>query len=164
MKNILVPIDYSPVTDRVLDVARSMAEAFTAEIHVIHVREVSSALPTGGMGYETLGVPELLPTSALAGPMLEQLPEITTADGPQEVKLKNWQEEIGRAGLKASVHEATGRVVDEICNRAHAVNANLIVMGRHGHGAMYNLLVGSVTEGVLKHSKCPVLLVADPRS
>jgi nucleotide-binding universal stress UspA family protein len=32
-------------------------------------------------------------------------------------------------------------------------------MGTHGHGAMYNLLVGSVTEGVLKQSTRPVLLV-----
>jgi len=141
-----------------------MAEAFTAEVHIIQVREVSSALPASGMGYETLGVPELLPTSALAGRVLEQLPETTPADGPQEVKLKNWQKELARTGLKSSTHEATGRVIDEICKRARTVKADLIVMGRHGHGAMYNLLVGGVTEGVLKHSKCPVLLVPDPRS
>jgi nucleotide-binding universal stress UspA family protein len=37
-------------------------------------------------------------------------------------------------------------------------------MGTHGHGAMYTLLVGSVTKGVLKHSARPVLLVPAPRS
>jgi nucleotide-binding universal stress UspA family protein len=47
---------------------------------------------------------------------------------------------------------------------ADAIKPDLIVMGRHGHGAMYNLLVGSVTEGVLKHSGRPVLLVPSPRS
>jgi nucleotide-binding universal stress UspA family protein len=33
------------------------------------------------------------------------------------------------------------------------------VMGSHGHGSVYNLLVGSVTEGVLKAARRPVLLV-----
>jgi len=37
------------------------------------------------------------------------------------------------------------------------------VMGTHGHGAMYNLLVGGVTKGVLKRSTRPVLLVPGPR-
>jgi len=41
---------------------------------------------------------------------------------------------------------------------------DLMVMGTHRHGAMYNLLVGSATKGVLKHSARPVLLVPAPRS
>jgi len=48
--------------------------------------------------------------------------------------------------------------------QADAVNADFIVMGSHGHGAMYNLLVGSVTEGVLKRSTRPLLLVPSSRS
>jgi nucleotide-binding universal stress UspA family protein len=36
------------------------------------------------------------------------------------------------------------------------------VMGSHGHGSVYNLLVGSVTEGVLKAGERPVLLVPVP--
>lgn len=147
-----------------MDVARSMANAFLAEIHLIHIKELSSAISAGGMGYEALGVPELLPTSALAGRMLEQLPEAAPEDETQQQKLKKWQQELVQTGLKSSLHEATGGIVDEIIKRADAVAADLIVMGRHGHGAMYNLLVGSVTEGVLKHSKCPVLLVPTPRS
>ena len=50
-------------------------------------------------------------------------------------------------------------MIEEILECAKAVKADAIVMGRHGHGAMYNLLVGSVTEGVLKRATCPVVLV-----
>jgi nucleotide-binding universal stress UspA family protein len=46
---------------------------------------------------------------------------------------------------------------------ADSANVDLIVMGRHSHGAMYNLLVGSVTEAVLKRSRWPVLLVPEIR-
>jgi len=38
------------------------------------------------------------------------------------------------------------------------------VMGSHGHGAVYNLLVGSVTAGVLKSAKCPVLVVPSKKA
>jgi nucleotide-binding universal stress UspA family protein len=58
-----------------------------------------------------------------------------------------------------TTHEPTGSVVEEILKTADAIAADLIVMGSHGHGSVYNLLVGSVTEGVLKISKCPILLV-----
>ena len=36
-------------------------------------------------------------------------------------------------------------------------------MGSHGHGAIYELLVGSVTEGVLRKARCPVLVVPSER-
>jgi nucleotide-binding universal stress UspA family protein len=52
--------------------------------------------------------------------------------------------------------------VEEVLKTAREVSADLIVMGTHGHGSVYNLLVGSVTEGILKASERPVLLVPAP--
>ena len=46
--------------------------------------------------------------------------------------------------------------------QAREIAADLIVMGTHGHGSVYNLLVGSVTEGILKAAERPVLLVPAP--
>jgi nucleotide-binding universal stress UspA family protein len=66
--------------------------------------------------------------------------------------------------MKVSLHEPTGAVAEEILNQADVLNADLIVMGTHGHSAMYNLLLGCATKGVLKHSTRPVLLVPDCRS
>ncbi len=52
--------------------------------------------------------------------------------------------------------------MEEILKAAQEISANLIVMGSHGHGPVYNLLVGSVTEGVLKAGQRPMLLVPAP--
>ncbi len=52
-----------------------------------------------------------------------------------------------------------GSTVSTILQTSEVRHADLIIMGSHGHGAVYNLLVGSVTEGVLKSAKCPVLIV-----
>ena len=41
MKRILVPIDFSDVTSRVIDLARQLAKALDAEIHLVHVKELT---------------------------------------------------------------------------------------------------------------------------
>src|SRR5919201_120029 len=132
MKRILVPIDFSDVTPPVINLARQLAKALDAEIHLIHVKELTPA--------------------AFAAGMLES----GLAEMPQ---LAPWQKEIEQAGIKVTMHQPSGAVAEVILNQADALNADLIVMGRHGHGAMYHLLVGSATEGVLKRATRPVLLV-----
>ena len=144
MKCILVPIDFSDVTPPVIDLARKLAKALDAEIHLVHVKEITAAATPGTLGYG----------------FAETIPE----DEGQTSKLAKWQEEIAQEGIKVSLHEPAGVVAEEILNQADALNADLIVMGTHGHGAMYNLLVGSTTKGVLKHSTRPVLLVPGPKS
>ena len=52
--------------------------------------------------------------------------------------------------------------MEEILKTAREIAADFVVMGSHGHGSVYNLLVGSVTEGVLKAGERPVLLVPAP--
>jgi nucleotide-binding universal stress UspA family protein len=146
MKRILVPIDFSDATLRVIDLAQQLAKALDAEIHLVHVKELTAAAEPGTLGYGLAGMPELAPV-----------------DEDEQSKLTRWQEKIAQSGVKVTLHEPTGAVVEEILNEADVANADLVVMGTHGHGAMYNLLVGGVTKGVLKRSTRPVLLVPGPR-
>jgi nucleotide-binding universal stress UspA family protein len=164
MKRILVPIDFSDVTPPVIALARQLAMALSAEIHLVHVKELTAAPPPGTLGYGLAGMPELAPMAGVPVPGFEPMPENLPGYEGQTSKLATWQAEIAQDGIKVSLHEPTGTVAEEILNQAHELNADLIVMGRHGHGAMYNLLVGSATKGVLKHSTRPVLLVPVPKS
>jgi nucleotide-binding universal stress UspA family protein len=52
-----------------------------------------------------------------------------------------------------------GATVETILKEALKLDVDMIVAGSHGRGAMYQLLVGSVSEGVLHKSKCPVIVV-----
>lgn len=164
MKCILVPIDFSDVTPRVIDLARRLAKPLGAEIHLIHVKQLTAAAAPGTLGYGLAGMSELAPMSGLPVPGFEPMPETIAEDEGQRAKLLEWQEQLAQDGINVSLHEPTGAVAEEILDQADEVNADLIVMGTHGHGAMYNLLVGSATKGVLKHSTRPVLLVPGPRS
>ena len=163
MKCILVPIDFSDVTPPVIDLAGQLAKALSAEIHLVHVKELTAAPTPGTLGYGLAGMPELAPMTGVPVPGFEPMPEAISEDEGQMSKLTKWQEEIARNDIKVSLHEPTGTVAEEILNQADELDADLIVMGTHGHGAMYNLLVGSATKGVLKHSSRPVLLVPAPK-
>ena len=164
MKCILVPIDFSNATLPVIDLARHLAKALSAEIHLIHVKELAAAATPGTLEYGLAGMPELAPMAGVPVPGFEPIPEAISEDESQTSKLAKWQEEIARDGIKVSLVEPTGTVAEEILNQGDELNADLIVMGTHGHSAMYNLLVGSVTKGVLKRSTRPVLLVPAPKS
>jgi len=161
MKKLLVPLDFSPAVGCVLEVAQELAQAFAAEVHLIHVQDPAAELPifpAATAGYPGFGVPEIAPTRTVPMAMAD-LPGGKVARREHSSKLLRRQEELTHAGLKVTTHEPTGGVVEEILRTADAIAADLIIMGSHGHGPVYNLLVGSVTEGVLKISKRPVLLV-----
>jgi nucleotide-binding universal stress UspA family protein len=164
MKRLLVPIDFSDATPRLIDLAQQLAKALDAEIHLIHVKEVSADATPGTLGYGLAGMPELAPMSGVPAPGLDPMPQPIGETEDQKSKLAQWQKEIAQDGIKVTLHEPTGAVADEILEQADAVQADFIVMGTHGHGAMYHLLVGSATKGVLKHATCPVLLVPSAKS
>ncbi len=52
-----------------------------------------------------------------------------------------------------------GATIATVLTEADRLEANLLVIGSHGHGAVYDLLVGSVSEGLVRRSKRPMLVV-----
>lgn len=164
MKRLLVPIDFSDATPRVIDLARQLARALDAEIHLVHVKELSAAATPSTLGYGLAGMPELAPMSGVPVPGLDPMPQPIPETEDQKSKLARWQTEIAQDGIKVTLHEPTGSVAEEILDQADAIEADFIVMGTHGHRAMHHLLVGSATKGVLKHATSPVLLVPSPKS
>lgn len=163
MKRILVPVDFSPAMEGVLARAGEIARGCEAQLHLVHVREIAAVpvFPAATIGYPGIGMPEM----GMAGGLPVGCSGYLPADPPNEKgksRLELLRDEFSRSGLHTIVHESEGTVVEEILKTAAEVSADLIVMGSHGHGAVYNLLVGSVTEGVLKAGERPVLLVPAP--
>src|ERR1700757_453794 len=90
MKRILVPIDFSDATPPVIDLARQLAKALSAEIHLVHVKELTAAPTPGTLGYSLAGMPELAPMSGVPVPGFES--SFKTEDEGQTAKLARWQE------------------------------------------------------------------------
>ncbi|HEX3818415.1 MAG TPA: universal stress protein [Chthoniobacterales bacterium] len=162
MQKILVPVDFSPAMEGVLVLAREMAQSFNAELHLVHVRELTAlpVYPAATIGYPGIGMPEMGMGGGIPVTPAEMVAPLPNEH--EKNQLDAVQAELTRAGLRAVAHLRDGSVVEEILQAAEEISADLIVMGSHGHGSVYNLLVGSVTEGVLKAGRRPLLLVPAP--
>lgn len=76
-----------------------------------------------------------------------------------EQVLADAAERAGRSGVAATTSLRAGEAVEEICESAAELDATMIVMGARGWSRARRLLFGSVSNGVLQHASCPVLVV-----
>lgn len=65
-------------------------------------------------------------------------------------------------GVNADARVISGRPVQVICGLATDEKASLVVLGSHGRHGLERFFVGSVAEGVVRHSPCAVLIVKQP--
>jgi nucleotide-binding universal stress UspA family protein len=67
------------------------------------------------------------------------------------------EDQLRKEGITVEAVQAIGAPIQHIVRQA--ATADYVVMGSHGHTALYDLLVGSTTHGVLMRAKCPVVIV-----
>jgi nucleotide-binding universal stress UspA family protein len=145
-QRILFPSDFSELSTHALDYAKSLAETYNAELHVIHVVDEAYQY------WMALG-----PNSLPVGPS----PEEMLAASTQEIE-KFVQEHLGGTTLQVRSKVLAGRPFMEIIRYARENQIDLIVLGTHGRGGLKHVLLGSVTERVVRKSPCPVLTIRHP--
>jgi nucleotide-binding universal stress UspA family protein len=139
--NVLVAVDFSPVTQQVLATVRQIAATMPAQLRLVHVAPPDPAF----VGYE-------------AGPAVVR-GQVAAEHRERHQQLQRLAEELRAAGVETTALLLQGPTVDALLAEAERLAADLVVLGSHGHGAVHDLLVGSVSEGVVRRSKRPVLLV-----
>ena len=145
MKTLLVPLDFSDTAGRLLSVAQEEARVRGAGLFLLHVIEPAAEVA----GFET--DPEMMRLQFGQDPEAEQRIEV--------VRLDDLAEEIRGRGVDCKATVKMGLPADEIMATAKEHDVELVVMGSHGHGALYHLFTGSVVTGVLKKIDRPVLIV-----
>lgn len=141
LKCILVAVDFSDVTARVLDEASRLAAALPSPIHLIHVEDVEGRMMMFDGGSE------------------DQRESLALQPGGERQFLLQCESTLHERGVKVTSALLRGEPVEKIVQTAKLQSAEMIVIGSHGHGSLYHLLAGSVGEGVLKQAPCPVLVV-----
>jgi len=68
---------------------------------------------------------------------------------------------LAAGGTVAQAHLSMGKAAPEIVALADEIGAGLIMMGSKGQGGIRRALMGSVSESVVKHAHCPVLVVRE---
>lgn len=137
----LVPVDLSDATPHVLAIARRAAQASGSSVVLLHV----AAPNPDFVGYE-------------AGPGVVR-EQVAHEYREQHGVLHSHAEAFRADGIDTTALLIQGQTARCILKEAERVGADLIIMGTHGHGAMFDLIVGSVGHGVLRDTPLPVLLV-----
>jgi nucleotide-binding universal stress UspA family protein len=145
MPGIVVGVDGSPNSERALDWAMKQAAAVRAPLTVIAVHEV----PKSYWG----GIPVTGPADE---PLLDDLRRAA-----EEMTQRAAGRLDGAAPASVTVHALSGFVVKELVDASQ--DADLVVVGARGGSGFARLLAGSVSNEVVQHSACPVVIVPHQR-
>ncbi len=143
-KKILCTTDFSEPSYEGVKTANELAAQFSSELILVHV---VSPVPVLGAPHHTTPVSFDIP--AYQQTFIEQSRET----------LQKVADDLIRSDLKSETQVMVGYAADEIVRVAEEEKADLIVIATHGHSGFERLLLGSVTERVIRHSPCPVLSV-----
>jgi nucleotide-binding universal stress UspA family protein len=139
IESILCPVDFSEFSVNAYDYARSLAWHYKATLFLQHV---------------------LYPLYSIYAGSYEKDCQRVRADVEQ--KLQQFAKRHARTETRPQCIVQDGSVTDLILSLAEARAVNLIVMGTHGLRGIDRLMLGSVTERVLRRARCPVLAVRKP--
>jgi nucleotide-binding universal stress UspA family protein len=151
---VLLATDGSKEADLATRTAADLADKTGSELHVVHVFGITpwySAYPEGfGFG-----------TAELEDPVLEEELQRTSERGAREV-LDAEVEKLRSLGVtQPQAHLVEGGVSQEIVGLAEGIGAGLIVLGSRGLGGIGRALMGSVSDSVVRHAHCPVMVVRE---
>ncbi len=143
---ILMATDGSEEAQFAAKSAADLAKSTNSELHLIYVGYMPSIF------YESPG------TMALDRDLQSRMEE--RAEEAARTKLKQQVQKIRDAGIEvAGIHTRVGFPDVEIVGLADKLSAGLIVVGSRGLGPLRRALMGSVSDSVVRHAHCPVLVV-----
>ena len=151
--NILLATDGSREAQLAARTAADLAQKTNSELHVVHA-----------FGIAPVGPPVYPEATDLQGAEFE-------AEGEEGQRISErrarevLEAEVGKirsgGGAVAGEHLLEGRVAPGIVGLAEEIGAGLIVMGSRGLGGIRRALLGSVSESVVRHAHCPVMVVRE---
>ena len=138
---LLVAVDLSKASSYVIEAAHRVASATNAEVCVLHT---------------------IISLPGIAGPDFNPVMEYQEMSGRYQDERDELSELVAQlvdADVNATALMVQGDPVKTILTEAERLDAELVVIGSHGHGMMFDALVGSISAGILRKSTIPVLVV-----
>jgi nucleotide-binding universal stress UspA family protein len=137
MKRILIAIDGSPSALDAVECGLDLAQEHDAEVTFLYV------VPVLEPGAPTFAVPVAIPHEVNEGDWMV---------------VREAAERAAERGIEAKTKLVAGLPADEIVAFADTLDADMIVVGSHGRGALASAFLGSVSRGVLREARRPVLV------
>jgi nucleotide-binding universal stress UspA family protein len=144
MKKIVIATDGSESAQQALEFGLDLAAEQGATPFLVHVAPAVDVVPSAGFAVPAQTVPH-------------------EPEHQDRVALREAAEIAAKKGVTAKTELLVGFPADEIVAFADNIDADLIVVGSRGHGAIASALLGSVSRAVLHNSRRPVLVVREAR-
>jgi nucleotide-binding universal stress UspA family protein len=144
IKTILCPIDFSDYSRRALDYAATIARWYESTITLFHVYPTA---PIAAFGLESPAPGGAVLTPADRERMTAAIASFVEPSSAAEIP------------TEVVIGQSVGSTANEILKQARSMPADLLVIGTHGRSGFDRLVLGSVTEKVLRKADCPVLTV-----
>lgn len=139
--NVLIAVDFSEATQGLLDQTVRLLRGALGQVWLLHVAEPEP----GFLGY---GIDPTV--------LRDQLAEGFHREHRQ---LQDMAEALRASGIAATALLVQGGTVEAIVEQAGKLDADMIVVGAHAHGALHRFLVGDVSQAGLQAAGRPVLVV-----
>ena len=136
---LLVPVDFSDITNPLLRTVKLVAQKHEAEVHLLHVISPVVYLP----------YPETLGVSVIDVEIIEEIEKEKKKEA--EEKLKGLIDFL--SPIKADSYIEIGEAADIILEYEEKLNPDIVFLGSHKKGLIEKILIGSTTEKVVKHGK-----------
>ena len=150
MKKVLIALDYNPTAQKVAEAGFSLAKAMNAEVSLLHV--ISDPVYYSSTEYS--------PIMGFDGfmDMAQWQPDnVDSLRKASQLFLDKSKQHLGDKTIQTLLGE--GDFAESILKAAKDMHADIIVMGTHSMKWLENIVMGSVTEKVLKHSSIPLFIV-----
>jgi nucleotide-binding universal stress UspA family protein len=145
---ILIAVDDSSYSEQAVNYGVLLAKNLGSKITLVHVDEIPISSPYSAdplLNESPAMIPELMHIQEEASKLL----------------FKKIKEQHGDV-VEMSTVTKIGRAQDEILSVADDCKADMIILGTHGRTGFDHFISGSVSEGVARRSKCPVLIIPNP--
>ena len=146
MRNLLVPVDLSEISLAVVERANCLAQSFSSSVWLLHV---------------LLRGPDSVPFN-LDRAMFRK--EVAKELRRRRHQLHDLAGQLRQERVHVVTRLIPGTVNTTIVAEAERINADLVIMGSHGHGNVYHALFGGVGQSVMRKVSCPVMLVSPPKA
>jgi nucleotide-binding universal stress UspA family protein len=159
-EKILVPLDGSEHSMHALKNAVQIAKNFDATITLINVYSLTPPVITAPItvaGSPAVMTGSMAPAGSIPSEVLSKLSEAHRGAGANI--LADGKERAHAEGVQVETLLREGHTVEEILKTANEGKYDLIVVGARGLSTIKEILLGSVSHGVVMHANCPVLVV-----
>lgn len=149
-KKVLIALDFNPTAQKVAEEGFSIAKAMDAQIFLLHV--VSDPVYYSSMEYSpVMGFNGFIQTGTL------QLDNVNFLKNAAFQFLEKSKNHLGDESIETLVEE--GDFAESILETAKKIKADIIILGTHSRKWLENIIMGSVTEQVLRHSQVPLFII-----